>query len=264
MIKISINIINERKCTVCEPHHSIVQWDDSDDQDNPTQPLLEALPQHDTVFGMRPPGEGIYGGIGMLTIPKAKDFMAWGLKKIQEWWHLSKMGRGHSESLSLIKPKHRGRLPDDTKFENMWWQREVKIDGRYHGRFKSQEPFALEAATTYAKKVVNGNMTLLRQFLAGSMKHTVGRAGAWAYVERIFDMLTLGGKDVLTKKLKQLLRPDVGNLSRTGRMFLSYGDGLAAKVNQNVEMVIKVILGFTRKRNLLVPAWADDPTVWKE
>lgn len=133
---------------MCEPNHSIVQYPDQDDRGNPTSTMIDAIPSN---------GDG---------------FFTWAKKKIKSWFHFSKLGKGHSEAMSTLSAWARQRLPEDTKYEAAWWARTVRLDGRYNGGHEFDAAEAFNAAHEYAHRVSLGNMTLLRQFLQGSIQKT--------------------------------------------------------------------------------------------
>ncbi len=195
---------------MCEPMHSIVQFPSQDDDGNPTETRVDALVSKDK-----------------------EGWLDYGKRKFREWFHLSKMGLGHSETIGAISLFARRLLPLDTKYEVAWWERKTRLDGMFYGGHQSLKEDALKSADDYARVVSIGNMTLLRQFLETSIKRSQRPQG---YVDRFFMMLVPLGKDLLNKRLK-----------------------LAASWPQT----IKVLMGFTRKRNLLVPEWADDAKIWQ-
>lgn len=204
---------------MCEPSHSIVQYPDKDDDDNPTAGVIDAIPA-----------------------PQEMPSSMWAKfrKKVGEWFHFSFMGHGHSESIGRMSPFARRLLPQDTKYETAWWERRVRLDGTYHGPKWNQQP-ALEAATEYANRVCIGNMTSIRQFLELSMRHS---ERPYLYLERFYQMLTHQGRNSLYKRIKRLGET---------------GDEYEIK---NLDLVIKLVLGYTRKRGLLVPEWADHGVLW--
>lgn len=204
---------------MCEPNHSIVQFPDKNDDDKPSGPAVDALASR----------EGYWDRIK---------------RKIKQWFHLSRMGRGHSETLEGLSPLARRYLPRETRYEVAWWNRKTTLDGVFwhpdstnswcQSAFeKSLQKEALDAADQYARMTSIGNMTQLRQFLEASLTRS---ERPQAYVNHFYDMLVAKGRDLLRNKLKMI------------------GDNLMG--------IIKTIMGFTRKRNLLVPEWADDTTVW--
>lgn len=212
---------------MCEPNHSIIQYPTQDDDGNPTGTKIDVLADR--------------GWIGRLK------------QKIKDWFHLSKMGFGHSEAIGELSPSRLGRLslPIDTKYEARWWDRTVVRDGRFNSPFPSLEGEALECATEYAHRVSIGNLTLLRQFLETSIRKSE-RPGA--YLDRFILLLTKEGTDRYWSKLKLLLG--------TTMSLPSFRAEYCTKVTENLDSIIKMVMGFTRKRDLLVPAWADDGKLW--
>jgi len=156
-------------------------------------------------------------------------------KRIGGWFHFSKMGYGHSEAL-LLTPESRRRLPTENRYEAWWWVRKVALDGQFFGP-DYEKVDALECATAYAHKVSVGNLTLWRQFIESSMRLS---KRPHSYETAFVDlMLTAKGRDAFKAKSVRV------NKSRW-----------------NLETAIKLILGFSRKRELLVPEWADDTKLW--
>jgi hypothetical protein len=206
---------------MCEPTHSIVQFPNKDDDDNPTAPRIETI-----------------GDSGWII---------WARKKIMDWFHFSKMGFGHSESLSKLTPTARSMLPINTKYETQWWIRKTIRDGRYYGLHQAEAPLALECAAEYAKRVSVGNLTLLRQFLEMTMKRSEKPS---EYIGPFCLMLSERGKNEFFLKMQRLLG-------------IKSFYAIEGKVAHHLELIIKVMLGFTRKRDLLVPEWADDSKLWK-
>jgi len=209
---------------MCEPNHSIVQYPDKDDDNNPTGPRIDALA----------PPVGTDGGYWT----KLK-------KKVDSWFHFSYLGLGHSETIGRISTTARWMLPLDTKYEAQWWDRKVKLDGCYNGHeFDKAE--ALESATVYASKISIGNLHTLRQFLETSMKKS---EAPWRYIYNFPMMLTPAGRDLLQDKLRSALHNKTNWIT-------------SFQCQDNLDTIIKVMLGFTRKRNLLVPEWSDDGKLW--
>lgn len=220
---------------MCEPFHSVTQWPTQDQDGNPTESRVEQLVQNPKA----PEKTSLWPGGAVLetrTILETATKTVWDwFKKIGSWLHLSVMGKGHSESAEHRIPlAARAYLPLDTKYEVQWWNRNVRLNGSYNGfDFDKQE--ALDCATLYANKVSIGNMHLLRKFLETSMRHS---PYPFRYLEAFYQMLKGGGKDVLSKKIKDLF-------------------GGKPKHFQ-LESVIKVMLGITRKREFLVQEWDVD------
>jgi hypothetical protein len=213
---------------MCEPNHSIVQYPDEDDR-GPTATRIEALPEVK---------EGWF---------KEK------LKQILRWFHLSRPGFGHSEAIGAVPILARTNfLPTDTKYEARWWDRRVVLDGAYHGhQFDKDE--ALACATEYANRVSIGSLQALRNFLEVSMRKS---ASMVLYVRRFLsDMLRKEGRDLLWAKVRLILGARAVADSRLNYQLITVAD-------DKREAVIKAVIGFTRKRSLLVPEWSDDNKLW--
>ncbi|MFA5766870.1 MAG: hypothetical protein WC919_03025 [Candidatus Paceibacterota bacterium] len=221
---------------MCEPKHSIIQYpdDDGDDQSSGT--------------------------------PTAVRISGWGewLRKIGQWLHLSKMGKGHSEAIKTTSLEAELYLPSPTYYEVEWWRRRLLLDGPFRGTFKrtghnaletyadqyGQERMAarqrareqaMDAAQQYAQAVSIGNMTTFRRFLTTSLQKTDEPT---KYVLHFELMLNRVGRDQLARRLKEFTMR-CGRVSKT-----------------NVDRITKLLLGFTRKRELLIPEWADDKGLW--
>lgn len=217
---------------MCEPNHSIIQYptQDSDSGDN-LKPLLDVIP----VNAYREP-DGIS--------PFNNQPSGWCLSlrsEIDSFIHFSLGGKGHSEAMAEMPAKLRRRLPDDTKYEAQWWERKVIIDGRFYGP-KWAEKDAFLAAEKYAKKVSIGNIHLLRQFLDRSMRMTEKHFG---YIVQFMEMLNKKGQNYAVNQFKRLC----------GIQQFSHYEVLPS---HNLEIAIKVMLGITRKRDLLMDVWTND------
>ena len=174
--------------------------------------------------------------------------LEWG-KKVAGWLHFCKLGSGHHEVIRM-NGTFSNLVPEETRYEALWWERRVKIDGSYSG-LVFDAPQALAAATKYADGVSIGSMTALRRFLETSLRKTDRPS---AYVDRFALMLTKGGRDDFHQKLKTLYNCK-HNLLETF--------GFNRIPPDKLESIIKLMMGYTRKRNLLVPAWADDAKIWE-
>jgi hypothetical protein len=208
---------------MCEPTHSIIQYPPDDpDSGNPVDQKIEAA-----------------------VDPKWRSW----LKRVKGWFHMSKLGSGHSEAIST-----RGfeLLPKPTFYEGYWWNRTVKLDGifrKFEGREYDQR-LALEAATDYSHRVVIGNLGMLRRFLETSMRNS---EFPYRYVEEFLQrMVTSHVRDKLSKNIIK-----ISNGTRSSRLY-----SLNDAIKQNLDSVIKVVLGATRQRNWLCPEWADDQLLW--
>lgn len=207
---------------MCEPNHSIVQYPGDRGDGSPTEILLG---------------------------PSIKDKILEVGKKILGWLHFSKLGTGHSEAIRQL-----GRLssliPEETRWEARWWDRTVVLDGKFNG-----EAYDLELASTasqeYAKAVSIGSLSALRNFLEVSLRKT---NAPYMYVSGfLYNLIKPQGRDIVANKLKRCLgikRLDIYKL-------IGHRPDSAT-----VQRITKVLLGFTRNRDVLCDAWADDSSLW--
>jgi hypothetical protein len=168
----------------------------------------------------------------------------WG-KRVGDHFHISKVGRGHSGALEGISGMRESFvLPEHTDFEVDWWDRTVRIDApfRCYTEPKPINPLQIEDATIYANLVSIGNIMMFRRFFEACMKKT---DAPFSYVERFKEMLNEKGKRELERKLPS-------RISRCRRAL------------PEIKMATAACLGITRKRALLIPEWADLPSLWKE
>lgn len=205
---------------MCEPYHSIIQHQERNDDD--------------------PKG----GGITPSNAWGLGKILDWG-KKIKDWFHFSRLGSGHSESLVWAQNKHLAVFPE-TRYEGAWWDRSFKIDGPFCGS-SSLKPIAEEAAKEYCLETVIGNIQKVRKFLEVSMEKSYRPQ---LYVERMMEgMLTPKGRDEVLKRMYQVFAIKKG------------GHGLHVDLYRILtserEKATDFFLGYTRKRKLLVPEWAD-------
>jgi hypothetical protein len=209
---------------VCEPSHSVVQFRDNDDDD-----------QNLSAQG------GSYKR-AMLTT-KLRDFA----KRVKSWFHVSRLGYGHSEAVGNVLSTVSLWDMDSilTRYEGHWWNRTVVFDGWFRGPSFDKE-FALEAATEYCHNVCTGNLSLLRQFLKTSLQKTKRHDG---YADAFRLMLNEKGKRQFEWDVKKKLKKSV-------REVFSSPDPALRAASTNL------VLGYTRKRHLLIPEWADDNTLW--
>jgi len=205
---------------MCEPTNSIIQYPYNDGNGTPTEDRLGAW----------------------------KKVLEWG-KRVADWLHFSRMGSGHHEAAAMVGTFY-DRSPAETRYESLWWDRTVKLDGTYHGQDFDQE-LALDAATGYAEAVSIGSLTALRRFLETSLRRSDMRH---LYVAAFLDnFLNKGGRNAFSNKLKSVF----------GVKYLDLYELFGPQVQpERCESLIKCVLGFTRKRELLVPAWADDTKLW--
>lgn len=260
---------------MCEPAHSTVQYRDPDkwrDQNDDDDDQGSASAQ--TVR------EGYQG-----------RFRRW-LKRFGTFCHLSIMGRGHSEAITAMSPAS-ARLQrsldelDHAKFETFWWDRKVIIDGKSDYMKKISlghlvvpdglDP--LSAAQEYADAVCLGNMTAFRRFMETSMKNT---DRPMAYAAKFLNYMVPKRPNLVQKKFNSI-DPNMfrylmehrwvwnGQQSIDNNGIItacpttpSYRSGgrVNPKIQFPLESLIKCVLGFTRRRELLTPAWAEDRRLW--
>lgn len=164
--------------------------------------------------------------------------VSWG-KRIQEWFHFSKLGSGHTDAIELS-----GRasliLPQHTRYEGLWWHRKFEIDGPFHGSIVDRED-ALKSAEAYHNEVVMQNIKKFRRFFETSLNKTDRAHG---YVDHFLcDVLTREGRDAVKTKLRRIF-------------------GCFIIPSCPTPQHIKVLMGFTRKRELFQSHWADDDKLW--
>jgi hypothetical protein len=199
---------------MCEPFHSVVQYPTDDDQGGDNQSRL------------------------MWGLGKIYD---WG-KKIGSFFHFSKLGSGHTESIEWAKTKHL-MLPDDTRYETAWWCRQTRIDGIFNGGASGDGRYALACAEQYSRTVVTGDLGKFRRFFETSIEKS---SRGYSYVEHFLDdMLTYQARDEVLKRCKQI-----------------WGTSPMLAFARHKKELTALLLGYTRKRNLLVPEWADDDRLW--
>lgn len=208
---------------MCEPTHSIVQWNDPNDPDDDVGGLSAQAGQYPK---------------RMLTGKLVK----WA-RKIGKWMHMSRLGRGHSEAIGERSGVAGYHFDEVFKlYEAEWWHRQVKPD--LH--FPSAE--LLDCATQYAHTSSIGSLTQLRNFLEVSLRNTERRSG---YLQRLRnDMLTEKGRHEFDTKCSKYFRIKKDRLM------------IHKLSSANIDKLVNFTLGFTRKRELLVPEWADDDALW--
>jgi len=204
---------------MCEPHHSIVQFPPQDD-DNPYSDL---------------PG----GRLGMVLGKVARVG-----KKVRGWFHLSRMGAGHSEATQQIFG--RVDLPGFNSLEVAWWKRQTRFD--FPSINRSDE--AWSAAREYAERTSIGHIQTLRRFLEESITHS---DRPWSYWEQMRQMLMPAGISQLEEKTRRVIGDKICRPSSFARISLS------PKLQRQLA---NCIVGLTRQRNLLTPVWADENRLW--
>lgn len=209
---------------MCEPCHSINQYPDDPDINPRVQTAFEKV--------------------------------AGAFKKIGSWFHFSKMGMGHSESIQYNQ-LHEHWIPEPTRYEVEWWHRRFKRDGsfNYQGRGYGTwgidlppdiAPLADDAedsARIYAEQVSYGSLPIFRRFFETSVMKT---ERPFVYFSQLMDMLNVTGQNLLDQKVKR-----------------AFGQSMhTVNTRKYREPIMKMCLGFTRKRELLIPEWADDAKLW--
>lgn len=211
---------------MCEPAHSIVQYPDDFDSDLPT-------------------GKGD-GKESTLKAVLGKGF-DW-TKKIGKWFHLSKFGAGHHENTGSLNYRSRIYMPSPILWEGLWWERKFHFDGLIE---PDPGQIQRDAAKTYHNRSVMGNMSLFRRFLEKSMIES--KQGAYSYVEALLEhVFTAEGVNKLLEKFRRVF----GRSATPARLMSQ------RSTKQEVEKGIKVVMGFTRRRGLFLPHFADDDSLW--
>ena len=245
---------------MCEPAHSIVQLpphvDDDDDDELGGG-------------GVGRPGGGTPSGSGGILRKWREGVGEFG-RKVRGWFQFSSMGKGHSESMTERLQREGSKvtllsvdaITAHTRYEAFWWERKFDIDGPFLPRTsfnrlglrqlteiedeKVLRQVAYECAQEYANLVSIGSTRALRQFLDVSLRRTL-TPGQYA---QCFELM-------LNKKGKEEYH---------GKLRAAFGRGTHRSVNwregDNLERLKKLMLGFTRRRGLLVPEWADDNPLW--
>ena len=161
-------------------------------------------------------------------------------KKIGKFFHLSKMGKGHHGTLRMAERANRGQkieFADKYDYEVCWWDRTISPD------YCLPPENAKKLAKSYADLTSIGSLHLLRQFLEASLRST-RTPNDYLLVFRRY-LLNNKGKKEFDRACRQKLK--VQNIYQL------------KKINSSI---VKMVLGFTRKRDLLVPEWSDDSRLW--
>ncbi len=211
---------------MCEPSHSIIQYPPDDKNDNDQDGMTSLSAQSNV-------RETLIGKLGQWA------------RRVRGWMHLSKMGSGHSETIDVCTSNHVMNRYSDilSLYEAHWWNRQVKRDGG-----KASSDIQLLAATDYAKAVSIGNLTNLRNFLEQSILKT-DRIGG--YVNRFRNnFLNLDGRVKFDQRCQEVLKVKPTLLLDERKLQIPK------------QSIANFVLGFTRKRGLIVPEWADDQSLW--
>ena len=221
---------------MCEPHVSITQFPTNDPESgDPLELRLKA------VLG--------------------EKVMSW-KKRLGSWFHWCRVGSGHSESMEL----HYGRelrIPEMIKYEAKWWEKDVFfVDGIVPSTYKGLELEAFGLAEHYSKEVATKNMSVLRRFIENSMKKS---ETPFAYAEKLLSMMTPSGAASARVKLRRVFglgQQTPSSLARWSHDNSNTFDLFKVR-NPGLEKAVSCLMGFTRKRDLFLPEWADDQSLWK-
>jgi len=158
---------------MCEPAHSIVQYNLQDD-------LSAQSNQTRIVHGLC-------------------ELAAWG-KQIGGYFHISCLGSGHTESIKWAKAKEL-YLPEEIRWEGNWWDRTFNLDSPIRtipfGPYAEVE----KAAQEYHNRVAMGTIQKFRNFLETSLRKTNRMA---FYLPRLHDMFDVEASNLLFRKIKRL------------------------------------------------------------
>ena len=247
---------------MCEPSHSILQYNPPEKQDDDFDGGVTSMSAQAGQYSR----DGLLAGLGQWA------------KKIKGWMHLSMLGKGHSGTLGARSNGLMYRYDDVFRlYEAHWWNRNVIRDGAIRngshiGNVTITEEH-LRAATDYAMSVSIGDLGQLRRFLEQSLAKT-DRTKGYLYHFRS-DFLNVDGRAQFDKACKEVLKVEPHTLlganlnsesSRKSMMNLSQYTVPVVDSKKgrplSLESITKFVLGFTRKRKLLVHEWADDDSLW--
>lgn len=240
---------------MCEPFHSITQFPAISQEegrftspgDNLSVLLSQTLQAPIITHGLALRDNAVIN-------VKSDPFSNLGVE-IDEFVNFSRLGLGHSESMEVAGLSRRKvpQLPDDTRYEVAWWERRVRIDGHFKGGPKWVEQQAFKSAEKYAQLSSIGNLSIFRRFLEQTVRKTTASRRACYFMRVLESLLTVEGRQQLYYKLQQAMGGQKGV------------DAIWSMEKLDADMFdrcVSAMLGFTRKRHLLVPEWADDDSLW--
>ena len=208
---------------MCEPAHSIVQY--PEDFDDSGLPFGDYIDKETRLARALGP---VYR-LG---------------KKIKGYFHFSMFGGGHSIA-TMEHAKNTIYLPAASLWEGKWWIRRLDSDS-FRASIATCE--AEDAAREYFDRCVNGNIHLFRRFIETSMRNTRLNDPA-LYVRHLANfVLTPETGDKLYNKCVRLF-----GCTLTERRLYCIGK----------EQVIRMVMGFLRKRENFCDQFADDSKFWK-
>jgi hypothetical protein len=164
--------------------------------------------------------------------------------EIRGYYHFAKFGFGHSESLNKVLNNQ--QLPNVLQYETAWWNRSHQFDSylfrfdrdmrRCYGVHNDNPAFV--ASEIYANRACIGDLPTLRRFLEAALAKT----HAWnSFYNAFTEMLSDKGRSHLVRCHKKY------NIS-----------------NYQHPRLINLMIGLTRKREMLVTEWADDDKLWQK
>lgn len=234
---------------ICEPHFSFIQLLHSGEERNTNQIL----------FGNE---------IANSDLPTAE---------INDYLHYCSLGSGHTGAYTKLSHQAGHRDNQKNDYECAWWERKVKLDGGFYhpdlrvvnyfggpysfedtsfAKIRTNQRLAetyrkesMEAAIQYANRVAIGTLPQLRNFLETSIKKS-NRVSSYFY--NFPSMLNEKGKQDYENRLKKIL----------GKKTIFQEFDHFAQCSKRGESVTKTMLGMTRRRQFLIPEWADDDALW--
>jgi hypothetical protein len=243
---------------MCEPYHSIVQYPVVDEEGRSVQAMLAGQAEdmttkdddEDTPEGPK--------GTGSKSKPQK---LSW-IGRILEWLHYSKLGSGHSEAIRIMG-RFSSLIPPETRYECAWWERTTRVDAPFARSHNNGGDYglALGAASEYAKRVCTGSLSLLRRFLEVSIRRSKFPE---KYLTTVAEQLLVpSGRDEMVRRLRGALALKNKYNNNLWTMFGSRcynSQGTDRKTI--IDRAVKVIIGITRQRKLMVSPWSDDDSLW--
>lgn len=231
---------------MCEPAHSIIQF--------PTE-----IPS--SMVDYKPRIERAVQGSFELQLQYAQPKEKRAILEIPQgivigpFINYSRLGSGHSECLAQLKSKIREYIPEEMKYEALWWERRVKIDTIFDPEWLKE--FVIEesisAATEYARRSSIGDLKILRRFLEVSLQ-TSDRPSTYSY-QFVLNLLSKRGRAKLNEALQKLFYGkklhDLDTIEK------------CLREDRFKNQIIGIMMKITRERRNLNDAWADDVGLWK-
>jgi len=211
---------------MCEPTHSVVQY-----------PATQAAM-----------GDTNHDVMRLLNAVSGRNRMSSG-QKIGDYMHYHKAGFGHSETISKLTEAER-LLPTETRYEGEWWNRDFKVDGPYNvPEFDKQ--MAYDMAAEYSRRHCTANTKILAKFLADSLRRSDQPE---QYLERFLHMIKPSRRAVTWDEIKVHLQGSKpGTRVKMDKTFIK---------SPKCDALIAQVMQLANTRDILVPEWADDDTIW--